>query len=509
MTGSTERNRSLWMATDPPTDAFAALAGDLEVDVCVIGAGITGLMSAYALKEQGASVAVIDRDRVGTGVTGYTTGKVTSLHGLTYASLEERYSAEVARLYGEANQFGMREVARIAEQHSIDCDLRTLPAFTYTEKDETLQTIESEAAAAQRAGLPASFVTETELPFKVAGAVRFDDQVHFHPRRFLDGLAKVVGNVYERTAAMDVDESNGWCTVETPAGTIRAEHVIVATQMPFMHRGMFYAKAYPTRSYAIAGPHDGPPMGMYLSADAPARSIRPHISGDRTWLIVGGEGHKVGQHDGDTERHYDALESWADVHFDLRPDTRWSAQDFVPADDIPYIGRASRFTHRVFVATGYKKWGLSTAGFASKLIADLIGGRDNPWLSVFDATRIDPRHAGKELVKENVDVAKRFIGDRLADARARKIESLERGEGDVVDNGFRVVAAFRDDDGTLHQVSPVCTHLGCHLRFNSAERSWDCPCHGSRFDVDGAVLEGPALHPLDPVEPPDEVRDTG
>lgn len=505
----TQTNPSLWIVTDPPRDTYPPLERDVDVDVAVVGAGIAGLMTAYAAKRAGARVAVIERDRVGTGVTGYTTGKVTSLHGLVYASLEQRYSAEAARTYGEANEAGIRSIVQAAEENGIECDLQTMPAFTYTESAETISTIEDEAQAAERAGLPSSFVTETDLPFAVKGAVRFDGQIHFHPRRFLDGLARIVGDVYERTQATDVDEKDGRCVVQTERAKVHADHVVIATQMPFTHRGMFYAKAYPTRSYAVAGRHEHPPMGMYISADAPARSIRPHISGDEAWLIVGGEGHKVGQQEDDTTRHYEALESYARERFGLEPTLRWSAQDYVPADDIPYIGRASRFTQRVFVATGFKKWGLSTAAFASIIIGDLIAGRSNAWLDLFDATRIDPRHAGKELVKENVDVAKHFVGDRFADARARKIETLEPGEGAIVDNGFRVVAAFRDENGVVHQVSPACTHLGCHVRFNTAERSWDCPCHGSRFTVDGQVLEGPALKPLETVEEHPRMRDTG
>lgn len=506
MGGSAAVNPSLWMVTDPPQDRFPSLEGDADSDVIVIGAGIAGLMTAYVLKQTGRNVTVIDRDGVGTGVTGYTTGKVTSLHGLVYASLEEKFSPEVARIYGEANEAGIKLISQIARDEGIDCDMLTLPALTYTEQDGTVSKLEAETAAAERAGLPASFVTESDLPFEIRGAVRFDDQLHFHPRKFLDGLASAVGEVHERTEATDVDEEDGRVVVETKQGTLRADLVVIATQMPFVQRGLFYAKASPTRSYAIAARFTDPPMGMYISADAPARSIRPHLSGNESWLIVGGEGHKVGQHEGDTNKHYEALEGFARERFDMGAEFRWSAQDFMPADDIPYIGRASRGTDRIFVATGFKKWGLSTGAFAAMLIRDLIDAKDNPWHQVFDATRIDPAHAGKDLVKENLNVAKRFIGDRIADTRARKIEDLTPGEGDVVDNGERVVAGYRDEHGALHEVSLICTHMGCHVRFNTAEKSWDCPCHGSRFTVDGEVLEGPATQPLAPVEEESVIR---
>jgi nitrite reductase/ring-hydroxylating ferredoxin subunit len=187
----------------------------------------------------------------------------------------------------------------------------------------------------------------------------------------------------------------------------------------------------------------------------------------------------------------------------MRPEVRWSAQDYMPADDIPYIGRASGGTDRIFVATGFKKWGLSSGALASLLIRDLIEERDNPWLEVFDATRVDPARAGKTLLKENVNVAKRFVGDRVADALSGTIEDLAPGQGDVVHVGGDPAAVFRDEGGDVHVLSPVCTHLGCHVRFNAAERSWDCPCHGSRFAVDGSVLEGPATEPLARLDVPE------
>ena len=494
--GSAERNQSLWMLTDPPQDRFPPLVSDVDVDVCVVGAGISGLMTAYHLKRSGARVVVLERDRVGTGVTGFTTGKVTSLHGLVYAGLEERYSRDVAAIYGDANEAGVHAVRAIAAEHAIDCDLATMPAYTYTDRDGTVAAIEAEVEAARRAGLPASLVTQTDLPFEVRAAVRFDSQLHFHPRRFLDGVASVVAEIHERTTATDVSEEDGRCVVTTPRAKVRADRVVLATLIPFVNTGLFFAKAHPESSYAIASRFDDPPHGMYLSADLPVRSIRPHLSADASWLIVGGEHHKVGQHDDDTNKHYDALESFASERFSMRPQMRWSASDFIPADDLPYVGRASGRTERIYVITGMKKLGLSTGSFAGILIADLIAGRVNPWADVFDASRIDPKRAGTRLVKENLNVATRLVGDRLADIHPRDADDLQPGEGDIVEVGSETVAAYRDESGALHTLSPVCTHLGCHVRFNAAERSWDCPCHGSRFATDGSVLRGPAVDPL-------------
>jgi glycine/D-amino acid oxidase-like deaminating enzyme/nitrite reductase/ring-hydroxylating ferredoxin subunit len=489
-----DEHASLWTHTEPVTDRFPALTEDLSVDVAVIGAGITGLTTAYLLQQQGARVVVLERDRVASGTTGYTTAKVTSLHGLMYRFLEQTYDVDVSQTYAEANQAGVELVAQIATDLQIDCDMKRLPTLTYTTRADDVSRITEEVEAAHRAGLDASFETDVGLPFEVAGAVKLANQVHFHPRRYCLGLAEAVGGVYERTEVTEVDEGQP-SVLSTQGGTVRAGHVVLATQLPFLHRGFFYAKAVPDRSYAVAGKIDAPPEGMFLSADDPLRSIRPHLGTDGTWLIVGGGGHKVGL-EADTPGQYNELVSWAREHFNMDAQLRWSAQDYMPADGRPYIGRITSRSDRVFVATGYQKWGLSTGTYAAMILRDLVEGRDNAWHATFDATRIDLRHSVKPLIKENVNVAKRFIGDRINETDAKPISELKPGEGDLVRDDGELVAAYRDDDGVLHALSPKCTHLGCLVSFNSAERSWDCPCHGSRFSLDGEVLEGPALEPL-------------
>jgi nitrite reductase/ring-hydroxylating ferredoxin subunit len=239
---------------------------------------------------------------------------------------------------------------------------------------------------------------------------------------------------------------------------------------------------------------------MYLSADSPTRSVRPVVAGGAE-AVLGGEGHKVG-HDPDTRERYAALEDWARERFDVAEITyRWSAQDYVPADSVPYIGRAGPRSQRLFVATGFKKWGMSTAAVAAIILRDRIGGRPNPWAELFDSTRLDVKGEAKSFVTENVDVAKRFVGDRLRARSAPAAAELAPGEGAIAELDGDRVAAFRDDDGRLHAVSARCTHMGCLVAWNTAERSWDCPCHGSRFDPDGNILQGPAVAPLEPARP--------
>ena len=503
-----EINQSLWAATTAEAPSYPPLADDQQAseeafDVAVVGAGITGLSTALAVLENGASVVLLEAGNISSGVTGYTTAKVSSLHGLTYADLAASHGDDVAGLYGQANEAAVAQVAQWVERHGIDCDFSRRPAFTYTTSPDQLESINNEVEVAQRLGLPASFTTETDLPYDIAGAVRFENQAQFHPRAYClalaDAIAAAGGRIYERTRVTDVQEGSP-CTIETAARTVRADQVVLATHLPFLDRGGFFAKCHPTRSYALCARLSGPvPQGMYLSADSPSRSVRA-AQGD-TVVILGGEGHKVGQED-DTRLRYEALEAWARETFPVESvDHRWSAQDHTPVDGLPYVGRQLPGS-KVFVATGFKKWGMTNGTAAGLMLAAEIAGQENPWLEAFDATRQREPFTSRDLLRENLNVAKQFMGDRLATLTPPAADTLGAGEGGIVTLDGDKVAAFRDDDGTLHAVSPVCRHLGCLVAFNTAERSWDCPCHGSRYTVDGKVIEGPSISDLERKTPP-------
>lgn len=485
-----ERNPSVWIATsDAP--ARAPLPGDTETEVLVIGGGITGLSTALTLKERGLQVMLIEAGAVAGGVTGYTTAKITALHGLVYAHLRRHHGAEKTRLYADANAAAIEQVARWVDKFGIDCDFERQDAYTYTTDRANVRLIQDEVAAAAEAGLPATLEPAGPLPFPIAAAVRVANQAQFHPRRYCLALADAVGTVYENTRALDIDDGEQ-VVVKTDRGTIKAGSVVVATHLPMIQRGLFYAKAHPTRSYAISVRLDGRlPDGMHISAEQPTRSVRRW--GDL--LIVGGQGHRVGE-GADLEANYTALESWARVVFPVRSvEHRWSAQDYTPMDSLPYIGRASRGARNVYVATGFKKWGMTTGTFAGAILADLIMGRDNPWLQVFDATKLNPIESAKEAVTGNATVAKHFVLDRAHPHK--KLDEVAPGEGAIVRHAGEKLACFRDEQGAVHAVSPVCTHMGCLVAFNDAERTWDCPCHGSRFGLDGRVLQGPAVKDLE------------
>ncbi|MDQ3901273.1 MAG: FAD-dependent oxidoreductase [Actinomycetota bacterium] len=494
-----DRNASLWVVTTPGT-SYPRLSGNHDADVVVVGAGMTGLTTALLLAQSGASVVLVEAHRVGTGTTGYTTAKVTSLHSLIYASLIEQLGQYKARLYGQANQAAIEQIATLVGSLGIDCQFTRAPAYTYTVDPDQRWSIEAEVSAAQSLGMPASLVKDSELPYPIQAAVRFADQAHFHPRRYILGLASALeaagGVIFEQSRAIDIDERDGAVLVQTTGGQVRAKAAVVATLLPFLDIGGYFAKAHPSRSYALSVRCAGSvPAGMYLSIDSPTRSVRPVDVDGAVGLVVEGSGHKPGQTE-DTERFYTDLEAWTRDRFEVEAvDYRWSAQDYTSIDQVPYIGRCPR-TNAVYVATGYNKWGMTGGTVAGMIIADLISGRNNRWLEVFDATRVGTGQAVAKFVKENASVGMHFVKDRLQRLAVGQLGDLSVGTGGMVQVDGQTVGAYRDPSDTIHAVSITCTHLGCSLKWNSAELSWDCPCHGSRFTYTGEVIEGPATQPL-------------
>jgi len=500
-TRSTAGGSSWWaLQGDAEHPSTPSPEGRLTADSLVIGAGIAGLMIAAGLAATGRSVLVVDAGAAGSGVTGSSTAKVTALHGQSYRLLSRRRGAAVARGYAEANQAGVEEFDRLIGTYGLDCGWTRTPAYTYTVEAARRSSIEEEVRAAARAGLPVVGSPQTPLPFAVESAVRCDAQGMLDPVRFVQGVVRAL-----RDAGVTILEHTRIRCVEPGAPHLaRSDHamfeapeLVLATQLPIHDPALYFARCSPVRSYALAATLEEPvPEGMFLSIDEPGRSVRPVEAGSHTGIFGGGS-HRVGE-GGDTRGFHEALEAWTRQHFDVRSiDARWSAQDYVPTDDVPFIGAMPSSPDGLFVATGFKKWGFTAAAVAGILLPTLAEGREHPWTQVFDPGRsaLDLQGAG-ELLQGNAKVAVHFVGDRMRSLRPPGLESLAPGDGAIVEVNGEKLAGHRDDDGELHVVPARCTHLGCLVAWNAAERSWDCPCHGSRFDVDGTVVTGPAVRGL-------------
>lgn len=497
---------SPWL-TSPKAEVREPLDSSITVDVAVVGAGIAGMSTARHVSDRGMSVAVLERDRIAGGVTGRSTAKLTSQHGLIYDHLRREFGRDAARQYASSNERVIDDVERLIVELGIEAEtgFERKPAYVY---GNDLDPIEREVDAARAAGLDATLVRSVPPFERATAAVRFDDQACFHPRAYLLALADELETadgaaVYEGTPVTDV-ETGSPCRLRTAGGTVTADRVVLATGFPILDRAAFFTRLYPKRSYVlgieIRGDH---PSGMYYRHGDPYRTVRSHRTESGRLLLVGGENHKTGQ-GGSTVDRYRRLLDWASERFDVTDVAyRWSTQDYVPVDRVPFVGRAFPGTESVYVATGFRGWGMTNGVVAGRLLAAHIDGERPLELDLFDPLRFKPKPALSDALTENADAASQFATDWLRTLLGDDSGSIDPGEGRVIRRGASPVAVARDRDGTRHVVSAVCTHTYCIVEWNDAECSWDCPCHGSRFEPDGRVLEGPATDDLPPREPPD------
>ncbi|MFC5494777.1 FAD-dependent oxidoreductase [Nocardioides caricicola] len=454
---------SLWEDLHPhPAPAEAVVDG--EWDALVIGAGITGLTTATLLARAGLAVAVLEARHVGAGTTGRSTAKVSLLQGTQYSRISRRHSDAVLRGYAAANAEALAWVTRFCDDHGVEYQRR--PAYTYATSEQGERSVRAELTALHKAGVDgATWVDEVPLPFSTTGAVRLDDQVQLDPLELLAGLrAEAVehGVSIVEGARVRRLHGHGPYTVETEAGEATAPLVVVATNMPILDRGGFFARAEPARSYGLAFRTSGSAVdGMYLSADSPSRSLRDTPAPTGSLLLVGGDGHKTGT-SGSELGHLDSLRAWTHEHFPDAEETHaWSAQDYVPHHALPYAGPILPGADRLLIAGGYSKWGMTNGVAAALAITARVLGGNLEWASTFEPWSTHELTGVPDSIRINAAVAL-----EMTSGWVRKI-------------------ATRDD-------APICTHLGGVLRRNDAEDSWDCPLHGSRFGPDGSVLEGPA-----------------
>jgi glycine/D-amino acid oxidase-like deaminating enzyme/nitrite reductase/ring-hydroxylating ferredoxin subunit len=486
-----------WTHTARATDAHPSLQGDVEADVAIIGGGIVGVVAARLLKDAGRTVALVEAGRCGFGVTGRSTAKVTAQHSTFLQRIEDQHGADAARLYADANRAGVALIAELAQRHGIACDLESADSYVYATTTEGRDRLETERAAAERVGLAMEIVTETDLPYPVTAALRLAAQAQFQPAEFVAGLAATIpgegSHVFENSRVTDWHET----AIETETGSVRAGHVIMATHLPLGQVGMFHAHNKPHMHAIMAVPVEAgrAPAGMYISTDQPKRSLRRHrAASGETHLILTGPTFKHGDPDGERSA-FAELAAFGRDHFGYAGGGyRWTYEDYTPRDGLPYVGWSGGLKS-LLVAIGFDAWGLSNGAAAGRILADLIEERANPWGELFDASR----HSLKgvtELAKNMAKVTHDLVGGYLRSPK----DLAEAAEGDLVKVGGHTGGLYRADDGSWRAVTMACTHMGCRLGWNPVDRTWDCPCHGSRFAASGEVLHGPAVQPLARVE---------
>ncbi len=490
---------SYWVASTKSAD-LPALEEDLKVDVAIVGGGLVGITAAFLLKQENLTVAVIEANRVGKGTTGHTTAKITSQHGLIYDKLIKRLGLEKAQQYAMANENAVTFLESLVKNSKIDCDFSPQSAYVYTRQEQFVQQIEDEVSAASTLGIKAHYLEQIPLPFGVKAAERFDNQGQFHPRKFLLALAAGItgggSHIFEQTRAVEFLEGHPFTVITATGHKVIADRVIFASHFPvYDGGGLYYARAFADRSYAIAiKAEEKFPGGMYITAGSPTRSLRSTPYDGSELIIIVGEHHRTGQGP-PTDSHYRSLAQFAEQTFTVTElPFHWSAQDYATLDEVPYVGRLSEGSDNVYVATGFRKWGITNGTAAAILLKDLIVHGESPWEAVYDPTRFKADPSVKQAASTSLGELTQTVERRLKNVPGA--EALAPGEAALAKVGEGKVGLYKDDSGRVHAVNITCTHTGCELTWNEAEHTWDCPCHGSRFTKEGDIIEGPALKTL-------------
>jgi len=522
---------SAWVAGSAVKREVAApLDKSRSVDVAVVGGGMVGISVAKYLQDQGREVAVFEAHQVGKGVSGHSTAKLSSLHKNVYTDVVKTHGAENGKHYYDINETGINMVEENVKKYNIQCEFKRDANYTFTTADNYVNQIKLEHESAQKAGIPTKLYEGVDigLPFAYKVAVGLDNQAHFNSYAYIAGLANAFvsqgGIIYENTRVINITEkakdshildiaTSSPISTPSPASasqsplTVTAQYVILATHMPILDRSGHFAFNKPVYSYVNSfsvKDETRLPVAMYMNIEDPQVSIRTYkpINSSQTFLIVGSAGHDTGSPpEGGNESGYKSVQPNTTQYFGLdyidQMQYRWSAMDYIPADSVPYIGYMHR-TSNIFCATGFNKWGLAFGASAGVIFHDLMNNKETPWTQLLDARRWDLKGSIVDLIKISFNVQKHLVLDKIKDRmNAVDIEDLGKDCGGYCKIGGELLGCYKDKEGKVHAVKPVCTHLGCDVLWNNGDRTWDCACHGSRFAVDGTVLHGPAVKDLE------------
>ena len=544
--------KSYWIKSieEKEKESFEPLEENIKTDICIIGGGLTGLSTAYNLSQYKIRTVLIEKDEICKQTSGNSTAKITSQHGLIYKYLTDSKGKDFARKCYEANEKAIRNIKDIIDKENIDCDFEYQPAYVFTQKVQDVQKIKDEVEAVNAFGGRAKFIEAKDipinklqsveyvdngaeklkisgdniekenlnlerdvikermkqvLPIKAIAGIKFENQAQFNPYKYGMALARICSNsgvkIYEHTKAIDVDteddEEYYVITLENRY-KIKSKYIVVATKYPIINiPGFYFLKMYQSTSYAVAmQTRDRLFEGMYISSEEPTISLRTAKYGDEYLLIVVGFDHKTGAQI-DLNNSYRYLE---EVAKSLYPEGNikyhWSTEDCITLDKIPYIGKFSSMWENAYVATGFNKWGITTSNIAAEIITDKILGEENEYEDVFKSTRLEPIKNIKEvtnIVKESVN----SLVVKKLEVPQEEANQIQNGEGKIVEVNGQKIGIYKNNEGEIYKVNPVCKHLGCELSWNNLDKTWDCPCHGSKYDFKGNLIYGPSVKNLD------------
>ena len=542
--------KSYWIDSVKEQNKFGALEENIKTDICIIGGGLTGLSTAYNLSKYKIRTVLLEKDEICKQTSGNSTAKITSQHGLIYKYLTDSKGQDFARKYYEANENAIRNIKNIIDKEGIDCDLEYQPAYVFTQKVQDVQKIKDEVEAVNNFGGKAKFIEAKDieinklnsveyvenqgeklkisgdniekenfnlerdvvkermkqvLPIKAIAGIEFENQAQFNPYKYGNALAKICSDsgikIFEHSKVIDVDteDEDEYYIITLENGfKIKAKYVVITTKYPIVNiPGFYFVKMYQSSSYAIAMQTKQRLFeGMYIDSEEPTISLRTAKFGDEYLLIVVGFDHKTGAQI-DLSNSYRYLEEVAkSLYSEGKIKYHWNTEDCITLDKIPYIGNFSNLWENAYVATGFNKWGITTSNIAAEIITDKILGQENEYEEIFKSTRLEPIKNIKEvtnMVKESVNslVAKKL---ELPQEEANQIQN---GEGKIVEVNGQKIGIYKNNEGEIYKVNPVCKHLGCELSWNNLDKTWDCPCHGSRYDFKGNLIYGPSVKNLD------------
>ena len=487
---------SYWEEERKNHDLFEEIKEDKKVSVCIIGGGLTGLQTAYNLSDK-LDVVILEKDRICGSTSGKTTGKITSQHGVFYDYLINSQSKEFAKMYLEANEKAIQNIKDIVEKEEIECDLEEESSYVFTKQETKLDMIKNEQKAVDKLQKEKSdYVKEIELPTEISGAIEFKNQAQFHPLKYAYGLAKAIikndGKIYENTKVTDIKRENEKYVVYANKNKVIADYVVLATRYPIMNvPGYYFLKMYQSTSYAMV--FDAKKKlfdGMYISYETPNLSFRTIRDGDRELLLAVGYDYKTG-----TEELRDGYQRLEVIVRKMYPDAevlyKWTAEDCISLDKIPYIGQYSSIMKNLYIATGFNKWGVTSSNVAANIITDKILQKENKYEEIFKSTRIEPIKNRQEMRDMLKEANKSILLSRFKIPK-EELDNIKIGEGKIIKIDNTKVGVYKSKTGEIYKVKPICTHLGCELYFNNIEKIWECPCHGSKFTYDGKSIEVPS-----------------